>query len=73
MMRYVPLILAGAIALFALQSLGRTLYIDHTEFQPAVAEWNAAHDRGDRAGMAAAWEKEWKAHERTFDPFWFLP
>ena len=72
MIKFIPLMLAGTVCLFMLQSLGRTLYVDHYEFWPAATEWHEAHSRGDQAGMKRAREKEWRAHERTFDPFWFV-
>ena len=71
MMRFIPVVLAGLVATFALQSLGRTLYINHYEFWPAAAEWHAAHNRGDLGAQATAYHKEEIAHCRTIDPLWF--
>jgi hypothetical protein len=70
--RFIPLVLAGSFCLFMLQSLGRSIYIDRYEFEPARLEWEAAHARNDRDGMWAAYHKEEKAHDRSFDPLWFV-
>jgi hypothetical protein len=74
-MRYLailPLALATCMATFVLQSLGRTIYVNHFEFEPAVIEWNAAHAVGDHDAMVTALDKEMLAHCRTIDPFWFI-
>ena len=57
---------------FVLQSGARTFYVHYWEFKPAVAEWKEAHARNDQAAMNAAFAKEQIAHDRTFDPFWFI-
>ena len=71
MMRFIPLVVVALFCAFIGQSLGRTIYINHYEFEAGVSEWNAAHDRGDMAAMRVAYHKELIAHCRTFDPFWF--
>lgn len=64
-------ILVGAFTLFVVQSTARTVHIHFTEFRPAQREWEAAHARGDRTGMEAAFDKELAAARRTIDPLWF--
>ena len=71
-MQIVMATIMGIFAVFMLQSLGRTIYIDRYEFRPAALEWKAAKERGDQDGMKAAFEKERRANQRTIDPFWFL-
>jgi hypothetical protein len=62
---------AATVAIFMFCSLGRTIYVNSYEFNPAVTEWHAAHDRNDLTGIWAAYRKEVIAHCRTVDPFWF--
>jgi hypothetical protein len=71
-MRFIPLLLAGAVIVFTLQSLGRTLYINHFEFGTAKTDWEAARANNDTEAMFAAYQKEKMAHCRSFDPFWFF-
>jgi hypothetical protein len=71
-MRYLPPILAGLFAIFMGQSLARTAYIHYTEFLPAQREREAATARGDHEAEWKAFQKEFKAHDRSFDPLWFL-
>ena len=70
-MRYIPLVFGGLFCVFMLQSLGRTLWVNHYEFEAARAEWSTAHERGDIAAEWTAYHKEEVAHCRTLDPFWF--
>jgi len=68
MLKLIPIVFFIA---FGGQSLARTMYVNHFEFEPARLEWEAAHTRGDRAGMWRAYYKEELAHCRTFDPLWW--
>ncbi len=70
-MRFVFVTIYFIFLMFFAQSIWHTMYIHGFEFKPAQVDWESAHAIGDRAGMAAAFEKEKVAHCRTIDPFWF--